>query len=712
MGLIIFEGLFIIVLLIMTTFLFARKDEYGKHLAAVSLFAAITTILLNLVYIMLYLGISSIYTKIASKLMFSGIVVLTSFMLDLVVRAPYFDKKTWFTVLNGILTVGGVVFVAFLIDELSWNSLVGFEIISKTLTDGGLKSFGLFSVFYFLLLPLLSGLILFIRSFGIRSSIYRQNMVLTSVGCWFVGIALFSVYIFSQMIFSWMFAFFPIPYIVGILWVTYAFSLTIVFDRKEVLLLILRFLAFTLLFGVIAGLISGYVLSNIRNFQMQLVVIVGAVSVVFFVRQITQNKLFWIFGETKDYEKPFERALQEIDFTKGREDVMHDITEALRVYMGCSGIDILVTDDNFVMQTVFSSIDNTNRFDTTVSAFDYLINKNIQVLFQTELVTKYEYEEIRPDLNVIFSKTGADVMVFVRDNQRIIGAFALGKKSNKSEYGTYDLNVIKSFYSYFFLVIYYLRNIAKQNIVMTVDREVEMSDQIISSIQGAVEKIESKQIEIDSLNYSAYKLGGDFIDFLRLSENRYFFLIGDVAGKGLSASMSMVILKSVLHTFLEESQDFKELVVKMNLFVKQNLPKGTFFAGLFGIVDFSTGSVYYLNCGIPLMSMYISTYKNAIEIQGEGRVLGFVKNIKPFLKVRKIVMNPGDVIVFTTDGLLESENLRGDRFGKDRVSSILTESNAQPAKEITKAIYDRLNDFVSSELQDDVTILVFKHTGQ
>ncbi|PIE97800.1 MAG: siderophore-interacting protein [Treponema sp.] len=537
-------------------------------------------------------------------------------------------------------------------------------------------------------------------------------MVLTSVGCWFVGIALFSVYIFSQMIFSWMFAFFPIPYIVGILWVTYAFSLTIVFDRKEVLLLILRFLAFTLLFGVIAGLISGYVLSNIRNFQMQLVVIVGAVSVVFFVRQITQNKLFWIFGETKDYEKPFERALQEIDFTKGREDVMHDITEALRVYMGCSGIDILVTDDNFVMQTVFSSIDNTNRFDTTVSAFDYLINKNIQVLFQTELVTKYEYEEIRPDLNVIFSKTGADVMVFVRDNQRIIGAFALGKKSNKSEYGTYDLNVIKSFYSYFFLVIYYLRNIAKQNIVMTVDREVEMSDQIISSIQGAVEKIESKQIEIDSLNYSAYKLGGDFIDFLRLSENRYFFLIGDVAGKGLSASMSMVILKSVLHTFLEESQDFKELVVKMNLFVKQNLPKGTFFAGLFGIVDFSTGSVYYLNCGIPLMSMYISTYKNAIEIQGEGRVLGFVKNIKPFLKVRKIVMNPGDVIVFTTDGLLESENLRGDRFGKDRVSSILTESNAQPAKEITKAIYDRLNDFVSSELQDDVTILVFKHTGQ
>ena len=53
---------------------------------------------------------------------------------------------------------------------------------------------------------------------------------------------------------------------------------------------------------------------------------------------------------------------------------------------------------------------------------------------------------------------------------------------------------------------------------------------------------------------------GDFIDFIRLSADRYIFVMGDVSGKGLNASMSMVILKSVIRTYLQETGDFKELV--------------------------------------------------------------------------------------------------------------------------------------------------------
>ena len=166
-----------------------------------------------------------------------------------------------------------------------------------------------------------------------------------------------------------------------------------------------------------------------------------------------------------------------------------------------------------------------------------------------------------------------------------------------------------------------------------------------------------------------------------------------------------------MHTYLSETQDFKELVEKVNLFIKENLPKGTFFAGLFGIIDFKNSLIYYLNCGIPLMAMYIDSYKNVTEIQGEGRVLGFVKNIKPFLRVRKITMNKDDIIVFTTDGLLESENLRGDRFNKERVKRILSLNKEKTAGEIADILYKSLIDFVSHQIGDDVTILVFKHSG-
>ena len=79
--------------------------------------------------------------------------------------------------------------------------------------------------------------------------------------------------------------------------------------------------------------------------------------------------------------------------------------------------------------------------------------------------------------------------------------------------------------------------------------------------------------------------------------------------------------------------------------------------------------------------------------------------------MRKITMQPHDIVVFTTDGLLDSENLRGDRFGKDRVASIVVQNNSLNSKQVADTIFTRVEDFVSKELQDDVTVLVFKHNG-
>ena len=185
-------------------------------------------------------------------------------------------------------------------------------------------------------------------------------------------------------------------------------------------------------------------------------------------------------------------------------------------------------------------------------------------------------------------------------------------------------------------------------------------------------------------------------------------MIGDVSGKGLAASMSMVILKSTLRTFLVETNDFKDLISKVNHFIKINLPRSTFFAGLFAILDLASNTIYYVNCGIPLMSMFVDSYKNVIEIQGEGRVLGFVKNIFPYIKVRKITLNPNDVIFLTTDGLLDSSNLRDVKFGSERVNRLLLSLKNKDAKTIVDSIYKNLTSFISTEIEDDVTMLVFK----
>lgn len=713
MGLIVFEILFVLVFIVLSFFLITRKDRYGKVLSLMSFIASFATILLAVLYSLLYFEFAGVYKTVFTKIIFVCIAGITGILLYITLKAPYFSKKKIPLIITVIFAVANIIIGALCVKEIAWDGLRGFYIEQTAFP--ALKDFSIMKMFFivnFSIAPFLFSMILFVRIGFIKSNIYTQQLRLTAITILLFTVLQTALSWFAANMFSWLISFIPLGYLVLTILLSYTFSLTVVLDRREIGQSILRFFIFTLIFAVIDGLLVGYFLTYIRNLNLQITLIVISTALILFLRELITARFGGFFKSTTEYERKLEDALQNIDYTKGRDEVIFSLTENLKRLVGCSTVDILIADDNYDLNIDFSTTGTTGNFKTDTPAFDFLLEKNVDVLLHTEVISSYEYAEHKAELNAVFWKTNADLILFIRDGQKIIAGFALGQRLKKAEYGYYDTVVFRKFYSYFFLVAYYLRNIAKEDIMITVDREIEMSDQIIGAIQASVSKIENEIISVDSVAYSAYKLGGDFIDFIKLADNKYFFLIGDVAGKGLSASMSMVILKSVLRTYLEASGDFKGLVVKLNTFIKENLPRGTFFAGLFGILDLKTQTIYYLNCGIPLMSMYIKSYNNAIEIQGEGRVLGFAKNIEPFLKLRKITMHPNDIIVFTTDGLLDSENLRGDRFGKDRVASIVTQNNAMSSKEIAEKIYARVEDFVPRELQDDVTILVFKHIGK
>ena len=173
--------------------------------------------------------------------------------------------------------------------------------------------------------------------------------------------------------------------------------------------------------------------------------------------------------------------------------------------------------------------------------------------------------------------------------------------------------------------------------------------------------------------------------------------------------MNMVILKSIIRTFLSETTDFKMLVVKVNSFIRESLPKGTIFSGIFSLMDFSTDTMYYINCGAPALLLYTRAYNNIIEIQGDGHILGFAKDLTDVVKVKKVRLAPGDIVFACTDGLVNTKSLRGERFGKARIQNELLDNRSYPTERVTQFMYDALVRFASSELDDDVTIFMMKY---
>lgn len=411
------------------------------------------------------------------------------------------------------------------------------------------------------------------------------------------------------------------------------------------------------------------------------------------------------------YEAEFESALASIDYESELSDISAEFLKAFQNNMQTTTMTMLV-DNGTEYSTVYDSEKRTFQLPRTSKAREVCMNNDIFILFREEVENNYILQEVKDEINNIFDETESDVIIILHEGRQVLGILLLGPKHTGSSYDEYDKQVLDKFYSYLFVFGYYMKNIVNASVVGTVNREIRMSSQIITSIQENMDFIRNQKIDVGYLMVPAHNIGGEFVDLIRLNDNRHIIITGAMSGKGISASMSMVILKSIIRTFLADTHDFKKLICKVNAFIRNNLPKGTFFSGLFCLMDFSTDTMYYINCGIPTLLMYSKTYNNVIEIQGKGYVLGFVKDISPLIKVKQIKLQSGDMLAVSTNGLINSHSLRGETFGKERIKQTIMDNYTYPANRIARFTFDTLQRFMSKELEDDITMLVIRYFGK
>lgn len=416
---------------------------------------------------------------------------------------------------------------------------------------------------------------------------------------------------------------------------------------------------------------------------------------------------------TADYGSSLERDLTSIDYTNGEMDyIASRMFEILKRNTETSSMCVYILNNQGELETAYTSNNYTNKFSVNYPGFESLLNINRSVVLQNQLEKEHELGDFRKDIQSFFDKTNSDVLFLLNEGHNIFGLITLGRKSNGDHFKDYDYEVFEKLYSHFFVYGYFMRNISNKEIIGIVNREIKMSSQIITSIQENIDHVNNEKIDTGYLMVPAHNIGGEFIDMIRLTATRHLFVVGDLSGKGIAASMNMVILKSIIRTFLAETHDFKELVVKTNTFIRDSLQKGTIFAGLFALIDFETDTMYYINCGIPALMMYTQVYNNVIEIQGSGHILGFVKDISPYISVKTTKLNHGDIILACTDGLVQSHSLRGEQYGKERIQQAILDNSTYNAQRMAQFTFDDLVKFMSKEMEDDVSILVLKYESK
>lgn len=220
---------------------------------------------------------------------------------------------------------------------------------------------------------------------------------------------------------------------------------------------------------------------------------------------------------------------------------------------------------------------------------------------------------------------------------------------------------------------------------------------------------------VEALIEPAREVGGDLYDFFMVAANRLFFLIGDVSGKGVPASLFMAVTKTLSRSLATRLPgDIGGILSAANLDLSRGNVETLFVTMLVGVLDVETGALELVNAG------HDAPWRVGVQGQLEqlrvspdtgGPPLCVVDDFA--YAVQRFQLQPGDRLCLVTDGITEAANHAGDLYGSQRLHAVLqTLDQRHSAEAIVHAIRQDVGAFVAgAEASDDMAILVLHWRG-
>lgn len=200
----------------------------------------------------------------------------------------------------------------------------------------------------------------------------------------------------------------------------------------------------------------------------------------------------------------------------------------------------------------------------------------------------------------------------------------------------------------------------------------------------------------------AKEVGGDLYDFL-IRDEKLFFCIGDVSGKGVPAALVMSVTRSTFRSVSSHEDSPGKIVTVMNKALS-DMNESSMFVTLFcGVLDLKNGHLRYSNAGHN--PPFIFTDKIHPLPVDANLPLGIMTGVK--FSEQEIPFHYDNAIFLYTDGITEAENAQHEQFGEERMIAVMDVRKG--ASEHVKALEDKVAEFVNGAPQSDDLTMLFIH---
>ena len=264
---------------------------------------------------------------------------------------------------------------------------------------------------------------------------------------------------------------------------------------------------------------------------------------------------------------------------------------------------------------------------------------------------------------------------------------------------------------------YSLLNINKKH--ENVDREIASGAEIQSRLlPDFCPKIFG--IDLAAHCRPALQLGGDYFDFMSIKPNvgeqrrqrgRWALVIGDVMGKGIPAGLLMTMLRGMLRAEVLTGLPPDRILHDLNQLAIYDLDQSHRFVTLFySDYDPRTKKLRFANAAHNPPLLWRSSKKKIIKLDAEGDIIGLQKDAE--YQCGEIQLESSDTVLYYTDGITETSNSSGARFGEKKLINIFTKlcTKSSSSQKILNEIFKTLDKFSGNKkiLDDDASIVIFK----
>ena len=242
------------------------------------------------------------------------------------------------------------------------------------------------------------------------------------------------------------------------------------------------------------------------------------------------------------------------------------------------------------------------------------------------------------------------------------------------------------------------------------ERELEMARGIQRSLLPDAPPV-IPGYELSVMNEPCYEVGGDYYDFLSLGPQTLLLVVADVEGKGVSSALVMSNLQATLRALVMHLHSLEVLALSLNEMMYNDTKSRKYLSIFLGLVDTRRNGLHYINAGhVPPILVNGETGEFRL-LQDGGTVVGLFPTAE--YERGSAHLNPGDILVASTDGITEACNANDEEFGYERVAACVARNRHKSAEQIIEAVLAEVKESSTDGVHvDDKVLMVLKVTKE